>query len=98
MEEQSVSLQCYYCVEHGIVSLPSTRDDRLEEADWRLLSDRAQQTPDRDTILEMRGVEKGEVVDIESGVVESVSDSAAVDDAPSNAVPPDDDNSAVRSE
>ena len=48
------SLYCYYCVDHGIVPLPPTRDERLEEDDWTSFSDRARQVPDRNILLQMR--------------------------------------------
>lgn len=65
--QEQRSLHCYYCVDHGVVSLPKDLRDHLEETDFANISHRAQEVPDRSILSSMRGPVHCMDCDIECG-------------------------------
>lgn len=72
--QEQRSLHCYYCVDHGIVSLPRDLKDCLDETAFEKISHRAQEVPDRSILSSMRGPTHCIDCDIESGKNELASD------------------------
>lgn len=53
--QENRSLHSFYCIDHGIVSLPKNAEELLDPDDWAKVSQRAQEVPDRSFLLQMRG-------------------------------------------
>lgn len=72
VSQESRSLRCWYCVDHGIVSLPEKIEEHLDEKDCASILHRAQDIPDRSVLSEMRGPVQCIQCDLETGIDQDV--------------------------
>lgn len=84
VSQENRSLHCFYCVDHGIVSLPRNLEARLEPDDWASLSARAQEVPDRSFLCQMRGLNEHDDEEMEEEAPISVNDQEVASNAPSS--------------